>query len=90
MALALEMHLVRAAGRRRCKSCESNDWGLARGDRKWPLNDGQIPNVRGVRVALGTRPRELISHPKSPIQLRDVVHTWSPRSDHAAPFTAIA
>ena len=28
--------------------------GLARGDRKWPLNDGQIPHVRGVRAALGT------------------------------------
>jgi hypothetical protein len=24
-------------------------------DRKWPLDEGQIPNVRGVRVALGTR-----------------------------------
>jgi hypothetical protein len=28
--------------------------GLARGDRKWFLNDGQIPNFRGVCVALGT------------------------------------
>jgi hypothetical protein len=27
---------------------------LARGDRKWPLKDGQIPNFRGVRVALVT------------------------------------
>jgi hypothetical protein len=26
-----------------------------RGDRKWPLNDGQIPNVRGVRVPVSTR-----------------------------------
>jgi hypothetical protein len=26
----------------------------ARGDRKWPLNDGQIPNVRGVRVHVST------------------------------------
>ena len=41
------------------------------GDRKWPLNERQIPNVRGVRVALSTgssagvakQPRELISHP---------------------------
>jgi hypothetical protein len=24
--------------------------GLARGDRKWSLNDGRIPNVCGVRV----------------------------------------
>jgi hypothetical protein len=28
--------------------------GLARRDRKWPLNDGQIPNPNVVRVALGT------------------------------------
>jgi hypothetical protein len=27
-----------------------NAQGLARGDGKWPLNDGQVPNVRGVRV----------------------------------------
>jgi hypothetical protein len=27
---------------------------LPRGDRKWSLNDGQIPNTRVVRVALGT------------------------------------
>jgi hypothetical protein len=53
--------------------------GLARDDRKQPLNDGQILYTRGVRVApLGTgynprgkkagvskRRRELISHPKS-------------------------
>jgi hypothetical protein len=26
----------------------------ARGDRNWALNEGQIPNFRGVRVALGT------------------------------------
>ena len=32
----------------------ANRKGLARGDRKWPLNDGQIPIFRGVRVALGT------------------------------------
>jgi hypothetical protein len=25
-----------------------------RGTPKWPLNDGQIPNFRGVRVALGS------------------------------------
>jgi hypothetical protein len=24
--------------------------GVARGGREWPLNDGQIPNFRGVRV----------------------------------------
>jgi hypothetical protein len=29
-------------------------FGLARGDRKYSLNDGHMPNVRGVRVALGT------------------------------------
>ena len=28
--------------------------GLARGDRKWPLNDGQIPHVRGVRAQVST------------------------------------
>ena len=28
--------------------------GLARGGREWPLNDGQIPNVRGVRVHAST------------------------------------
>jgi hypothetical protein len=28
--------------------------GLARGDRKWPLNNGQIPNVRVVRVHVST------------------------------------
>ena len=27
---------------------------MARRDRKWPLNDGQIPNPNGVRVAPGT------------------------------------
>jgi hypothetical protein len=27
--------------------------GLARGDREWPLNEGQIPHFRVVRVALG-------------------------------------
>jgi hypothetical protein len=26
----------------------------ARGDREWSLNDGQLPNFRAVRVALGT------------------------------------
>jgi hypothetical protein len=34
---------------------ESAAWcGLAWGDRKWSLNDGQRPHFRGVRVALGT------------------------------------
>jgi hypothetical protein len=28
--------------------------GLARRDRKWPLNDGQIPNPNVVRVAPGS------------------------------------
>jgi hypothetical protein len=36
------------------RKCESNDSGLARGDRNWPLHDGQTPAYRGVRVALGT------------------------------------
>jgi hypothetical protein len=27
---------------------------LARGDRKWPLNDGPIPNCRGLRVHAST------------------------------------
>jgi hypothetical protein len=33
-------------------SCES--YGLARGDRKWSLNEGRITNFRVVRAALGT------------------------------------
>jgi hypothetical protein len=37
------------------QSCESLRVGLARRDRKWSSNDGQIPNVRDVRVALSTR-----------------------------------
>jgi hypothetical protein len=32
----------------------NNGSGLARGDRKRPLNEAQIPHLRGVRVALGT------------------------------------
>jgi hypothetical protein len=28
--------------------------GLARRDREWSLNEGRIPNVRGVRVSPGT------------------------------------
>ena len=35
-------------------SCEPDGSGLARGDREWPVNEGRIPNFRGVRVALGT------------------------------------
>jgi hypothetical protein len=31
-----------------------NDSGFSRGDREKPLNDGQRPEFRGVRVALGT------------------------------------
>jgi hypothetical protein len=27
---------------------------LARGDRKWPLNDGQVPHVRAVRAHVST------------------------------------
>jgi hypothetical protein len=34
----------------RCNTCG----GLARGDREWPLNDGQTPNPNVVRVAPGT------------------------------------
>jgi hypothetical protein len=41
-------------GVQRCESCESDAWGLARGDREWPLNDVPRSYVRGVRVALGT------------------------------------
>jgi hypothetical protein len=37
----------------RWQSCEVDVKGLARGDRKWPLNEGQIPNFRVVRVAPG-------------------------------------
>jgi hypothetical protein len=29
--------------------------GLTRGDREWSLNDGQIPNFRGVRVNMCAR-----------------------------------
>ena len=36
------------------KKCESQRLGWHGGDRKWSLNDGQIPNFRVVRVALGT------------------------------------
>jgi hypothetical protein len=32
----------------------NRDVALARGDRKWSLNDGRIPNPNGVRVAPGT------------------------------------
>ena len=39
----------------RCEdTANRNVSGLARGDRKWPLNDGQIPNSRGVRVHVST------------------------------------
>jgi hypothetical protein len=34
-----------------CKRCESLRFGTGR---QKPLNEGQIPNLRGVRVALGT------------------------------------
>jgi hypothetical protein len=51
------------------------------------LNDGQIPDVRGVRVHVSTgyhpgegnrrvvakRPRERISHPKSHVTIRNFV-----------------
>jgi hypothetical protein len=36
------------------KSCVRSAKGLARGDRKRSLNDGQIPNPSVVRVARGT------------------------------------
>jgi hypothetical protein len=47
------------SGPRRDAFQERETWtsflfGLVRGDRKWSLKDGQIPNSRGVRVALGT------------------------------------
>jgi hypothetical protein len=35
-------------------ACFRRGLGLARGDRKWPLNDGQIPNFRGERVHVST------------------------------------
>jgi hypothetical protein len=38
----------------RCKSCEFELDGLARGDGEWSLNDGQIPKPIVLRVALGT------------------------------------
>jgi hypothetical protein len=56
------------------ENLSSRSGWLARGDRKWSLKEAQRPNLRVVRVALGTgynrgegnrRPRELISHPKS-------------------------
>ena len=62
----------------RAHSCESRSVeDLARGDRKWRLNDGQLPNFRGVRVHVSTgyippeghrrasRYGRVISHPKS-------------------------
>jgi hypothetical protein len=50
----LSLHPQSNQGRllQRCTRCES---GLARGDREWPLNDGQTPNPNVVCVALGTR-----------------------------------
>jgi hypothetical protein len=36
------------------KVANRNTEGLARRERKWSLNEGQIPNSRGVRVGLGT------------------------------------
>jgi hypothetical protein len=51
----------------RCKYCESSRQGLARGDRKWSLNDARIPNIRVIypEVQLGTKifNRELNSIP---------------------------
>jgi hypothetical protein len=38
----------------RCTSCESERQSLARGDRKWPLDDGQPSDSRGVRVHAST------------------------------------
>jgi hypothetical protein len=38
----------------RCESCELDDSGLVRGNRKWPLNEGRLG---------GRRETELISHP---------------------------
>ena len=32
----------------------ANRTGLARREREWPLNDGQIPNFRGARVHVST------------------------------------
>ena len=37
----------------RRESCETDEQGLARGDRNWRLNDRQRPNFRGARVVLG-------------------------------------
>jgi hypothetical protein len=60
------------------ENLSSRSGWLARGDRKWSLKEAQRPNLRVVRVALGTgynrgegnrRPRELISHPK-PLTVR--------------------
>jgi hypothetical protein len=36
------------------RKCRVGRSGLARGDRKWPLNDGRIPKFRGVRVHAST------------------------------------
>jgi hypothetical protein len=44
-----------SAALQRCKICESYLLGFGTGrDTEWSLNDGQRPNFRGVRVALGT------------------------------------
>ena len=42
------------------KPAESNDQGLARGDRERPLNETQLPHFRGVRVALMQRLQPLL------------------------------
>jgi hypothetical protein len=72
--------------------------GLARGDRKWSLNDGHRPNVCGTRVALGkgytpgernrgaSRNGERSPTPKSPIRnIFIAVHycAFSPAWRHA-------
>jgi hypothetical protein len=45
---------TRMTSRRFAKAANRNARSLARGDRKWALNDGQIPKFRGVRVHAST------------------------------------
>jgi hypothetical protein len=65
------------------KGCESDCYGLARGDRKCSLNEGRIPHFRGVRVHVGTgynrvegnrrasRNGHAIFHPKPLVAIRN-------------------
>jgi hypothetical protein len=68
---------VRRTAYQRCTSCESLRYGLGRGNREWPLNDGQNPKLsrrtctwayglqscRGESAGVAKRSRELTRNP---------------------------